>query len=401
MVTLAANASTSDVAIDEMLRIAVAHQRDAILITEARRVPGGRRILYVNPAFTVMTGYTAEEAVGRTPDLTVGPETDREAIAAIQTAITSARPVRQEILKYRKDGSTLWVEIDIAPVLDRQGEPVYFVSVMRDVSEKRAQADLLERQAEALRQALAAKSLFLANVSHELRTPLNAILGYTTNLEGGIYGELGPEQQRSVGRVVANGQHLLKLIDDLLDLTRLDSGKMPVQISTFDLNELVAEVLGGLEPLVARSALNVSTDVPRGGLVVASDRHKVKQIVLNLVSNALKYTREGWVRVRLRARRGAAYLVVADSGVGIAPELHQRVFDEFWQVSQTASAGMRGSGLGLAICRRLAATLGGELTLESEPGKGSTFQLRIPLAPAEPRRPRVSGVRQRAVRVAR
>jgi PAS domain S-box-containing protein len=366
--------------LDAMLRVAVAHQRDAVMITEASRVhPGGRRILYVNPAFTAMTGYAPADAIGKTPQITIGPDSDRKAIAAIQEAIVAHRPVRQEILKYRKDGSTFWAEVDIAPVYRGKARPHYLVCVMRDVTDRRRQADLLRSQSEALTRALSARSEFLANVSHELRTPLNAILGYTSMLEQGSYGNLTPAQRRSLARVTTNGQHLLSLISGILDLSRIDSGKAHVHRSSFDLKELVAQVLVDLEPLVRSSRLSMSMKAGRGRFVIRSDRQKVKQILLNLLSNSLKFTERGWVRVELERSGDGVLISVADSGTGIPLAAQRRIFDDFWQADGLASPPLGGTGLGLAISRRLALMLDGDMTVESIVGKGSRFTLRIPI----------------------
>lgn len=379
-----------------MLRIAVAHQRDAILITEGRPVaPGGRRIVYVNPAFTAMTGWEPYQVIGRTPQVTIGPDSDRGAIAAIQEAINGGRPVRQEILKYRKDGSTFWAEVDIAPASSKTAEPLFLVCVMRDVTERRKQADLLRMQSEELVKALSARSAFLANVSHELRTPLSAILGYTNILERGAYGELAPDQRRSLGRVSANAKQLLSLITNLLDLSWIDSGRMPIQTQPFDLQELVAQVVVDLDPLVRHSGLHLSTRLAPGKLVVVSDRQKVQQILVNLVSNALKFTTKGWVRIELRATQTSASITVADSGVGISSSAQEHIFDDFWQASP-GSLGSGGAGLGLAISQRLASALGGSISVRSTLGKGSRFTLRIPRGHVKgPKRALPSGTRSK------
>ena len=243
------------------------------------------------------------------------------------------------------------------------------------------QNELLRRQRIELEQASALKSQFLANMSHEFRTPLNAILGYTSLLLQGISGPLNPAQDKNLSRVDSNARHLLEIINDILDISRIEAGKMPLHLTTFTLAKLVKEVLAELEPLIARSKLSVSADLGAGAAEITSDRGKVKQIVLNLVSNAIKFTPSGTVTVRVAYDRGEVKVAVADTGIGIDPSDHERVFEDFRQADNSPAREYGGAGLGLAICRRLATMLDGRVTLDSHPGKGSTFTLTLPRKP--------------------
>jgi PAS domain S-box-containing protein len=363
-------------AVEELLHVAVAHQRDAVLITEADRIhPGGRRIVYVNPAFTVLTGFSAEEAIGQTPNLTIGEKSSRDAIANIQVGIESKTAVRQEILKYRKDGTTFWAEVDIAPVMEADGRCRYFVCVMRDITEKKRDGELLERQALELEQASLKKSQFLASVSHELRTPLNAIVSYSSVLLEGVYGGLSDPQSKAMQRLDSNARHLLALINEVLDLSRIESGYMPVERTRFSIAEVVTELLAELDPIVARSGLDVTSTIPAELAPIESDRQKVKQILSNLLANAIKFTSRGTVHIIASQSAESTVITVADSGIGISAEHHARVFEPFWQAERSPA---RGSGLGLSICRRLATLLGGDLTLQSAPGQGAAFTLQLP-----------------------
>ncbi len=238
----------------------------------------------------------------------------------------------------------------------------------------------------ALKEASAEQVRFLANMSHEMRTPLNAILGFTSMLLEGLGGPLAPGQQRHLERVRNNAQHLLQLINDGLDIHRIDAGRMPLHTGPFSLAELVTEVMAELEPVIARTKLAVTPHIAPRLPLLDSDRQKVKQILINLTSNALKFTHEGGVElgVRLERKRKGLALSVKDTGIGIAPEHHARIFEDFRQVDETPTRAYGGTGLGLSISRRLAVMLGGELTLESAPGKGSTFTLHLPLEPRDP-----------------
>ena len=243
------------------------------------------------------------------------------------------------------------------------------------------QNELLRRQAIELEQASALKSQFLANMSHEFRTPLNAMLGYTSMLLQGVSGPLNDAARRQLGRVESNGRHLLTIINEILDISRIEAGRMPLQISTFRIPVLMTEVRAELEPVIMTTKLTVTLDVSREVGPITSDRQKVKQIVLNLLSNALKFTHEGGVTLRARRsrREKAVRLSVTDTGIGIAPADQERIFEDFRQLDNSPTRPYGGTGLGLSICRRLAQMLDGRLTVQSDSGRGSTFTLTLPM----------------------
>jgi signal transduction histidine kinase len=240
------------------------------------------------------------------------------------------------------------------------------------------QNELLRRQALELEQASAAKSQFLANVSHELRTPLNAILGYAAMTLQGVSGELTAPQRRNLSRIDANARHLLTLINEILDITRIEAGRMPIQVVAFNLAELVREVTTELEPIIAKSGLAVIcklADVP----TMRTDRQKVKQILVNLLSNALKFTHKGSITIKAQMHgRHTVSIAVVDTGIGIPKADHVKIFEDFRQVDSTPRRAFGGTGLGLSICRRLTTMLRGTLKVESRLGHGSTFTLTLP-----------------------
>jgi len=240
--------------------------------------------------------------------------------------------------------------------------------------------ELLQRQHLQLEQASQLKSQFLANMSHEFRTPLNAILGYTSMLLQGVSGEMTPPQKNKLQRLDSNARHLLSIINDILDISRIEAGKMPLRFEEFALPSLIDELLSEVEPLIQKARLSARTDIPADLPPVHSDRQKVKQIVLNLMTNAIKFTPQGQVTVRLAnddARRETR-IAVQDTGIGISPQDHAKVFEDFRQADSSVTRAYGGAGLGLAICHRLAAMLEGRIELESELAKGSTFTLVIP-----------------------
>jgi signal transduction histidine kinase len=242
------------------------------------------------------------------------------------------------------------------------------------------QNELLQRQAIELEAASSAKSQFLANMSHEFRTPLNAILGYTSMLLQGVSGPLPSNLQRPLTRIDSNGRHLLTIINDILDIARIEAGRMPLNLSRFAAADVIREVLAELEPLIARAKLTVRSEIAKSLPLLRTDRAKVKQILMNLISNALKFTPKGSVTVSAQhnKRKGEIWISVADTGIGIAAADQETVFQDFRQVDNSPTRQYGGTGLGLAICRRLAHVLGGDIRLVSKVDVGSTFTLVLP-----------------------
>jgi PAS domain S-box-containing protein len=305
-------------------------------------------------------------------------------------------------------GKLLPVEGVAGTILSEQGELMWVVTILHDLTEalekdqlydqlRQASAqlerkvqeatgelaeqnELLRRQHIALEQASALKSQFLANMSHEFRTPLNAILGYTHMLLNGVTGPISDHQRKSLSRIDSNSRHLLALINDILDITRIEAGRMPLNLSSFEIPELVDEVMAELEPIIKRSSLIVRSNMSRNLRPLKSDRQKVKQVVLNLLSNALKFTPAGSVTIAAAYDEDGKIVAISvhDSGVGIPSEDQAKVFEDFRQLDTSPARGYGGTGLGLSICRRLAQMLGGSIELVSEVGRGSTFTLKLP-----------------------
>jgi signal transduction histidine kinase len=241
------------------------------------------------------------------------------------------------------------------------------------------QNELLRRQAVELEQASLLKTQFLANMSHEFRTPLNAMLGYTSMLLQGVSGPVDAHVRRHLGRIESNGRHLLTIINEILDISRIEAGRMPLQYSTFRITDLIAEVRAELEPIILRSKLQVVTEIPSQLRPMTSDRQKVKQILLNLLSNALKFTHKGRITICARLVERSLVLSVADTGIGIAAGDQSKIFEDFRQLDNSPTRAYGGTGLGLSICRRLAQMLGGRIAVQSQMGKGSTFTLTLPM----------------------
>jgi signal transduction histidine kinase len=237
----------------------------------------------------------------------------------------------------------------------------------------------LGRVYEQLEAASKHKSQFLANMSHELRTPLNAILGYTELILDNIYGEM-PEKARAVlERLQANGRHLLGLINDVLDLSKIEAGQLTLSLDEYSLSDVVHGVISAVEPLAAEKRLTFKAEVAPDLPIGHGDERRLSQVLLNLVGNAIKFTDKGEVAIRARATNGAFTVAVRDTGPGIAGADQAKIFEEFLQADSSITRKKGGTGLGLSIAKRIIEMHGGRIWVESEPGKGSTFYFTLPV----------------------
>lgn len=303
-----------------------------------------------------------------------------------------------EAVRQRADGSPVDVELYASPVFDANGQFEAAVTLVADITErKRVRAELdayrvrledivrlrtqeLSRANERLAKATRIKDEFLANMSHELRTPLNAIIGFSGVMLQGLAGDLNDEQRKQLKMVRDSGNHLLALISDILDLSKIEAGRSVMHAEETDLVSIVDEVAVLLHAEADSKGINLSVTSAPVTLPAVTDAGKVRQIVLNLVSNAVKYTDHGHVDIVVEATAADALIRVEDTGPGIPADQLDEIFDEFTQAAHHAAAKPSGTGLGLAISRKLARMLGGEITVQSEVDRGSAFVVRVPLA---------------------
>ena len=338
-------------------------------------------IVACNPAFEQLYGYTEAEVLGDNLDRLITTEQTRsEAVGYTQQALGN-RPVKAMSQRRRKDGSLVDVEVLAVPVTV-DGERVGILALYHDIS------GLLEarHQAEA---ANSAKSQFLAAMSHELRTPLNAIIGYSEMLqeEATDAGQTGfvPDLEK----IHAAGKHLLTLINDVLDLSKIEAGRMELHPETFEVQGMLEAVVTTVQPLIAKNENRLELRTPEGLGTLHADLTRIRQVLLNLLSNASKFTERG--TITLAARRDGAWLEfrVTDTGIGMTPEQQARLFEAFTQAEAAPASKYGGTGLGLAISRRFCRMMGGDVTVASERGQGATFTVRLPAttAPRVARRP--------------
>ncbi len=282
-----------------------------------------------------------------------------------------------------KDGGTECVEVRKLLPAHRAEPAENVLDRVRETIQRPTIEELLRRLTEAKERAESAdrlKSAFLATMSHELRTPLNSILGFTSILLQGLAGPLNDEQAKQLGMVHNSAKHLLDLINDVLDLSKIEAGQLEVVLEPFDMREAVEKVVLAMTPIAADKGLRLTTEIAPEVGEITSDRRRVEQILLNLVNNAVKFTEEGEVRVECEVGGGWLTTRVIDTGIGIKAEDMGRLFKSFQQLGSGSTRAKEGTGLGLAICKRLAEALGGELWAESRWGEGSTFTFKLPIA---------------------
>ncbi|MBN2404702.1 MAG: PAS domain S-box protein [Coriobacteriia bacterium] len=358
------------------------------------------RLLEVNETYCRMTGYSESELLSmRIADLDASM--DAVAVNAMIEMTRECGENRFESQHHRKDGSVFDVEINVQYRPDSGGRLVAFI---QDVTaRKRYQDEImslnqsLEMRVQERTQALMAantelvetnirldeatraKSAFLAAMSHELRTPLNSVIGFSDILVKGMTGELEPEQEKQVRMINASGKYLLELVNQVLDLSAIEIGRLKVERRSVDVEALVRSATGSVAPLVSEKDVDLSWKVsPEVGAVI-SDRTRLEQVLLNLLGNAIKFTDSGSIRLEVEQDGHDIVFTLTDTGCGIEEEDLGKIFDEFYQARRSDVAKSEGTGLGLTVSRRLLGMLGGTITVDSVPGEGATFAVRLPM----------------------
>jgi PAS domain S-box-containing protein len=367
---------------------------DAIL-----EVDGEGRIVLINQTAERMFGYDRDELLGLNVE-TLVPATMRKQHIMHRVSYAEHPQVRPmgtglELHAQKKDGSLLPVEISLSPNPGEEGGRV--IALVRDITARKQVEDRLRAIQEQYTAELAAKnqqlearnldveranrlkSEFLASMSHELRTPLHTIIGFSELLTEELEGPLNDKQKRFLGHILQDSRHLLELINEILDLSKIEAGRLELQKEQVDFAGCLEEVIAGIEQQAL--AKNIRVEVRnqfRGSLY--ADRVRVKEILYNLLSNGLKFTPDGgqvWVETLVRGQQ--LHVTVGDTGIGVHPEEHQTIFEKFYQVGSTTNGTREGTGLGLPITRKLVELHGGHIWLESRPGEGSRFSFTLPL----------------------
>jgi two-component system sensor histidine kinase/response regulator len=366
---------------EERLRLIINTALDAVITMNAEGL-----VTNWNSEAEKTFGWSSQEALGRRLSEVIMPQRYREdhergLLRFLSTGEGMTLRQRTEITALRRDGHEFPVEVATSPV--RFGGQWIFSSFIRDITEqKRADEELLRAKL-AAEDANRAKSIFLANMSHELRTPLNAIIGYSEMLEEET-NELGKVAVvQDLQKIQSAGKHLLALINDILDLSKIEAGKMGLHVETFDVAQMVEELASTVQPAVAKNANTLKVEVTKNAGEMHADLTKVRQILLNLLSNACKFTDRGVISLKVNRRtidhRDWLEFEVADTGIGFTAEQKENLFREFSQADTSIARKYGGTGLGLAITRRFIQMMRGTITVGSQPGRGSTFTVRLPV----------------------
>ena len=372
---------------DEALR--ASEERFRLLITSMKDYgifmldPDGR-VASWNPGAEVIYGYTGEEVSGRHFSAFYPPEDIAAGKPQWELEVaTRAGRFEEEGWRIRKDGQRFWVGVVITALHDEAGRLIGFAKVVRDLTERRAAHERAIDDARRIAEVESAnrtKSEFLAAMSHELRTPLNAIGGYTELMEVGVSGPLTERQHEYLNRIRNSQQHLLGIITDLLNYSRIEAGQLTYDIAPTSVHLMVDTVAPLVEPQAAAKDIRLDHENCATDVVARADRGKAEQIILNLLGNAVKFTPSGGrISVSCSAQGDRALVTVKDSGPGIPAEKQAAIFEPFVQLGRTLTSPHEGTGLGLPISRDLARAMKGDVTVKSDGRTGSTFTLSLPL----------------------
>jgi len=359
-----------------LLQAAMEQSSESVIITTSEVSLPGPEIVYVNPAFTRLTGYSAEDVLGKTPRVMQGPKTERVILDDVRSKLFTGDEFHFEAVNYRKDGSDFILSTQISPIRGDDGKVTHFICFQCDATEKnRAAEELRQAQAEAER-ANRAKSEFLSRMSHELRTPLHAILGFAELLD--TEGR-NVEDQESVAQITRAGKHLLGLINEVLDIARVESGQLAITPEPVSVRETLQEVLSLVKPIAAQRQVQL---VPLSGdfdYEVLSSAQRFRQVILNLLSNAVKFNREGGsVAISCEKIEDRLQIKVTDTGRGISAENLEKLFVPFERLD-VGDTVIQGTGLGLSLSKHRIQAMGGQMGVESSLGEGTTFWIQLPL----------------------
>jgi PAS domain S-box-containing protein len=364
---------------EEQFRVLVQSVRDYAIF----RLEADGRVSSWNAGAEAIKGYRPDEIIGShfsvfyTAEDVAGGKPARALAIATQTGAYA-----EEGWRVRRDGTTFWASVVITPLRNAGGTVIGYAKVTRDLTERRAAQQRAINDARRVGEAEAAsriKSEFLTVMSHELRTPINATIGYAQLIDAAIGGPVTDQQRDYIARICASQHHLLRIINDLLDYGKISAKKIILEVAPVAVQTIVDAVFPMIEPQAAAKGLELRRTRSPLDVVVQADRTKAEQILLNLLSNAVKFTPAGG-RISITTAASAAWVTVAvrDTGPGIPPDKSEAIFEPFVQLGRSLASGHQGTGLGLAISRDLAREMGGDIEVETTPGAGATFTIKLP-----------------------
>jgi PAS domain S-box-containing protein len=344
-------------------------QHAIIAITDSKG-----KITYANDKFCGISKYPREELLGKDHRIINSGFHSKEFMRSMWQTISDGHVWKGEVKNKAKDGTFYWVDVTIVPFLGENGKPIQYIAIRSDITERKDFELAVEK-------ASRMKSEFLANMSHELRTPLNGIIGFAEFIVDGKPGPINPKQKEYLGDILNSGRHLLQLINDVLDLAKIEAGRMELNLEAYPLRKAVEEVCAVATAIAQKKKIALKIQIAPGLDAVMLDQQKFKQIIYNLLSNAIKFTDNGGQVEIVASHAGPGHFCVAvrDTGIGIKSEDIPRLFKEFEQLEAGTTRRFEGTGLGLALSKKLVECQGGDISVESEPGKGSTFSVVLPL----------------------
>lgn len=364
-----------------LLKSVVVNANDAVIIIAMAQPLNADstspQVIYVNEAFTRMTGYSAEEIVGENTHLLQGPNTSQEDLEKIYQAFKTCQPIQIELLSCRKDGSELWVDLNISPVVGDTDSYTHWVCIQRDITQRKLQEQEILRALEQERELNELKSRFVSTASHEFRTPLATIQSAIDLLEHYAHVLTQAEQQDYFQQIRTAIERMTSLMSDVLTLDKVGSGKLELKFMPLDLAQLCQELVTEIQ-LATKHKHNIDLRLECLHFQLCMSEKALRHIFLNLLSNAVKYSPEGGsINFHVKCGEKEVTFHVSDQGIGIPAEAQQRLFEPFFRASN--AGGYSGTGLGLSIVKRLVTLYGGYIEVDSQVGMGTTFTVVLPL----------------------
>lgn len=336
-------------------------------------------IEYVNPMFSEISGYSKDEVIGKNPRILKSGEMPAEVYSQMWNTIKAGEVWRGEFLNRKKNGELYWEWATMTSIKNEDGEITNYLSIKEDISlRKQMEADLIIAKNKA-EESDHLKSAFLANMSHEIRTPLNSIIGFSELLSDSDF-EID-EKKEFIQHIISNGNSLLNIISDIMDISRMESGQVTIRESQIHVNKFITRIKEQFSIKFAETNVEFKLEIPNSKekIFILADTDRLSQIFTNLISNALKFTTQGFIQIGYQVKGDMVEFCVTDTGIGIPADFHDKIFDRFRQVESSNTRKYGGNGLGLAITRNLVELMGGKIWIESESGKGSSFYFVLPL----------------------